>query len=268
MDPSSAAELLGQTQSSKPKPVETAKPRPVPDTSKYNTEIQNSSQYYTDEKYCKSHPDEEVKYFCFDCLTPPICSECVIHGIHKNHEVMHIKKGFPVVKGKLEEVIQGLMTCIDGLDSDKRGLLSKKQIITNQAEDAKAQLNTIMEDLITRITKKQSELIRHIDAVSNDALKELDSYDRTIEDKMSTLSNNVKFIQEHMDSGPLATLNFYSDNNKLLVQVSEQEAPQNYQYIACEAQTNLVSSDGIVRDTKEAAARVTDAIGQIGRAHV
>lgn len=31
---------------------------------------------------CREHPEEEVNYFCFDCQCPPICSECVIHGIH------------------------------------------------------------------------------------------------------------------------------------------------------------------------------------------
>lgn len=29
---------------------------------------------------CKEHLEEEVSYFCFTCLSQPICSECVIHG--------------------------------------------------------------------------------------------------------------------------------------------------------------------------------------------
>ena len=37
--------------------------------------------------FCLEHPEEEISYFCFDCLTDCICPECVIHGVHKNHEV-------------------------------------------------------------------------------------------------------------------------------------------------------------------------------------
>eukprot|EP00826_Nyctotherus_ovalis_P052105 TRINITY_DN6566_c0_g1_i10.p1 TRINITY_DN6566_c0_g1~~TRINITY_DN6566_c0_g1_i10.p1 ORF type:complete len:300 (+),score=101.12 TRINITY_DN6566_c0_g1_i10:406-1305(+) len=233
------------------------------DVSAYIPEAPSISHYTADESYCKAHPDEEVKYFCFDCLTPPICSECVIHGIHKDHEVMHVKKGLPVVKAKLEEVIQGLVTCIEGLEGNKKGIMNRKQNLLTQAEDAKGQLNTIMEDLIARISKKHKELVRNIDTATNDALKELESYERVIDGKMSTLTSNVKFIQENMANGPLPTLYFYADNNKLLVQVAEQGVEQEQQYIACTAQASLVSPEGIVRDTKEVAGCVAEAMARI-----
>lgn len=44
---------------------------------------------------CREHPDEEVHYFCFDCLNPPICAECVVRFAHKNHEVATIRKAYP-----------------------------------------------------------------------------------------------------------------------------------------------------------------------------
>lgn len=254
LDPSSAAELLGQSQNARPK-MSSVKKRDI-------SEAPSISHYAVDECYCEAHPDEEVKYFCFDCLTPPICSECVIHGIHKDHEVMHVKKGFPVVKAKLEEVIQGLVTCVEGLEGNKKGIMNRKQNLLTQAEDAKGQLNTIMEDLIARISKKHKELVRNIDTATNDALKELESYERVIDHRTSTLANNVKFIQENMASGPLPTLYFYADNNKLLVQVAEQTAGQE-QYIACTAQASLVAPEGIVKDAKEVAGCVAEAVARI-----
>ena len=51
--------------------------------------------------YCKDHPDEELSYFCFDCLTDCICSECIIHGVHKNHEVQTIRKAYPIIRGRV-----------------------------------------------------------------------------------------------------------------------------------------------------------------------
>jgi len=52
-------------------------------------------------KSCGEHPDEEILYFCFDCLCECICPECVIHGRHKDHDVKTIKKSAPVIKGEM-----------------------------------------------------------------------------------------------------------------------------------------------------------------------
>lgn len=48
--------------------------------------------------FCVDHPDEEISYYCFDCNSKCICPECIIHGIHKNHEVKTIKKSYPIVR--------------------------------------------------------------------------------------------------------------------------------------------------------------------------
>ena len=33
----------------------------------------------------------------FDCMSDCICPECVIHGVHKNHEVQTIRKAYPII---------------------------------------------------------------------------------------------------------------------------------------------------------------------------
>jgi hypothetical protein len=57
---------------------------------------QNQNQNIKKKEYCKEH-NEEVTYFCFDCMNKCICTECVVHGLHKNHDVLHIKKAYPVI---------------------------------------------------------------------------------------------------------------------------------------------------------------------------
>ena len=55
--------------------------------------------------FCLEHPEEEISYFCFDCLTDCICPECVIHGVHKNHEVQTIRKSYPIIKSRVRYFI-------------------------------------------------------------------------------------------------------------------------------------------------------------------
>lgn len=55
--------------------------------------------------FCPEHPDEEISYFCFNCISNCICPECIIHGVHKNHEVMTIKKSYPIIKNKVRDMV-------------------------------------------------------------------------------------------------------------------------------------------------------------------
>jgi hypothetical protein len=59
-----------------------------------------ATQQTSKKEICKDH-GEEVTYFCFDCLGRCFCSECAIHGIHKNHQVMNIKRAYPIVVEKV-----------------------------------------------------------------------------------------------------------------------------------------------------------------------
>ncbi|EGR34213.1 hypothetical protein IMG5_020770, partial [Ichthyophthirius multifiliis] len=32
---------------------------------------------------CQDHPEEDISYYCFQCLSKSICPECIIHGSHQ-----------------------------------------------------------------------------------------------------------------------------------------------------------------------------------------
>jgi len=59
---------------------------------------------------CAEHADEYCSYFCFSCVSDCICPECIIHGVHKDHEVKTVKKAYPIIKEKIDEINNGLET--------------------------------------------------------------------------------------------------------------------------------------------------------------
>ena len=61
-----------------------------------------AAPYMQKKEICKEH-NEEVSYFCFECMNKCICSECVVHGVHKNHDVMKIKNAYPLVVEKVKK---------------------------------------------------------------------------------------------------------------------------------------------------------------------
>ncbi|CAD8054725.1 unnamed protein product [Paramecium primaurelia] len=76
---------------------------------------------------CFDHPEEDVSYFCFDCNSRCICPECIIHGIHKNHEVKTIKKSYPLIRKQLENQIEQNEQQITQIENQRQDL-EKKQV--------------------------------------------------------------------------------------------------------------------------------------------
>lgn len=97
--------------------------------------------------YCKAHPDEEINYFCFECLCQPICSECVIHGEHKGHNVQTIKKSYPIITDKLEDLVIHISSKIDDLHVVENRLEARKREVIDQTNTIKQKMANAFEDI-------------------------------------------------------------------------------------------------------------------------
>jgi len=111
--------------------------------------------------------------------------------------------------------------------------------------------------------KKEKEIFGHIEIVMGDSLKELDSYERILSEKLTTINNNVKYIKENMANGAQATLSFYADNNKILYQAVEQEVKTKDQYISQLLARNQQLDADSLRNLKEGINSVSDAISKL-----
>ena len=81
-------------------------------------------------EFCNSHPDEEVTYFCLDCENSCVCSECVIHGTHKNHEVQSLRKASSVIKQKLQSINNDITVKIQDLIQHEARVQQKRKELT------------------------------------------------------------------------------------------------------------------------------------------
>ena len=52
---------------------------------------------------CREH-GESITYLCLDCMSKWICPKYVVHGVHRNHEVLNIKKAYPLIYNKTQEI--------------------------------------------------------------------------------------------------------------------------------------------------------------------
>ena len=57
-----------------------------------------------------------------------VCSECVVHGLHRNHEVLNIKKAYPLIYNKLQDLSKYVNSQIKEV-SLKNETIAKKKIL-------------------------------------------------------------------------------------------------------------------------------------------
>lgn len=192
---------------------------------KYEREIQyQKEESYSIPDFCRVHPEEPLGYFCFDCETECICAECAIHGKHKGHDVMQIKKAYPIIKDKIEEMFLHVTGKIDEIELRNEKLENQKKEIINQGNSAKQQVLVSFEDLRARIDRKEREIISQIERTVQDNLKDVENYMRIISGKIEAFEELGEGIKKVLNTNSYCeALDFYAENNKKIFESVESE---------------------------------------------
>ncbi|CAD8095977.1 unnamed protein product [Paramecium sonneborni] len=159
--------------------------------------------------FCVDHPDEEISYYCFDCNSKCICPECIIHGIHKNHEVKTIKKSYPLIKKQLEEQLEQNNQCIIQVENQRQEL-EKKQIEQQAIQDhLRLQIAQEIQNLHQLLNSKQAELLEEVDNLPT-ILEQQEGYLSRLNEVEFKLQDFNEKINDMIDSkDECGLLNYY-----------------------------------------------------------
>ena len=162
---------------------------------------------------CVEH-GEPITYLCFDCLSKCICAECVVHGVHKNHEVMNIKKAYPLIYEKTEDLLSSVENKIKDLNNMNITIDNRKTELTNHNEKCKRDIAVAFEEIRMKLNKKEKDILDKADSILKDNLNELNTYSRLLQSKIISLNKTIETIQAYlMRKNELTLINFYCENN-------------------------------------------------------
>ena len=169
---------------------------------------------------CKEH-GEPISYLCLDCMINCICSECVIHGIHKNHEVLNIKKAYPLIYNKIQEIGNNINSKKKELYSAQKNIERKKNDISILNKKCRIDVKQAFNEIRSLLDKKEKEIIKNIEITLNDNLNELNNCNNLIQTKLLSLNKLTETINAYlMKKKEINLINFYTDNkNKILSQL-------------------------------------------------
>ena len=198
-----------------------------------NNNLYNISSKYdiTDIKYnlqknniCQTH-GEPITYLCLDCMSKCICSECVVHGIHRNHEVLNIKKAYPLIYNKTQEIGNHINSRIKELNITQKNIEQKKKEINTLNNKCRIDIRQAFDELRNLLNKKEKEILEKAENSLNDNINELDTYNHIIQSKILLLNKLNETVNVYlMRKDELNLINFYTENkNKILAQTELNE---------------------------------------------
>ena len=191
-------------------------------SSKYDiTDIKNNINR---SNICQDH-GEPITYLCLDCMSKCICSECVVHGIHRNHEVLNIKKAYPLIYNKTQEIGNHINTKIKELFITQKNIEQKKKEIGKLNNKCRIDIRQAFDELRSLLNKKEKEIMDKTENTLNDNINELNTYNHIIQSKILLLNKLSETVNVYlMRKNELSLINFYTENkNKILSQTEFNE---------------------------------------------
>lgn len=155
---------------------------------------------------CAVHGDEVVQYFCLQCESRPMCSECVFRsGEHTSHleEVVLIKKAFPKIRYRINELVIEFEKSIKEIKINEINLSENKKSIENIHLSCKGQVAKLFNELREALRVKEHELVRQIEQMVEKEVKQLENeinrnaVKRSKIESVSRLLNSVREAQQN-----------------------------------------------------------------------
>ena len=188
---------------------------------------------------CQDH-GEPITYLCLDCMSKCICSECVVHGIHRNHEVLNIRKAYPLIYSKTQEIGNHISSKIKELYTTQKKIEQKKKEINTLNNKCRIDIRQAFYELRSLLNKKEKEIMDKTENTLNDNINELNTYNHIIQSKLILLNKLIETVNVYlMRKNELNLINFYTENkNKILAQTELNEI-ENINNLNLEEMSNL-----------------------------
>ena len=170
---------------------------------------------------CKEH-SEPLTYLCLDCMSNCICTECVVHGIHKNHEVLNIKRAYPLIFKKLGDLSKYANDKKSSIILVNETIVKKKNLINNLIERCKNEIHSTFDQIKIRLDNKEKEIIDNTTSLLVKNIEELNNFENELKQNCTKLEDIIEKINNILNKkDDLNTINYFCENNNKILKQCE-----------------------------------------------
>lgn len=114
--------------------------------------------------HCKFHPHETLQFFCMDCESECLCSECAVEAAHGGRDVVKVMKAYESLAGDMDRVLECLAIRRDSHSRSKRNCETMRNDLTEVIARGKANLQDAFRQLRATLAQKEAELTAAVDS--------------------------------------------------------------------------------------------------------
>ncbi|XP_016518924.1 E3 ubiquitin-protein ligase TRIM33 isoform X1 [Poecilia formosa] len=116
-------------------------------------------------KFCRIHPSEELKLFCFSCCQLT-CRDCQLAD-HQNHRFDFVSKAVASVKKQLDACMQPFRAQMDASRRSLQDMETRLQVLARCESFMTSKLQKHVDTLMEMLKKRFEEIIKQIQVVYN-----------------------------------------------------------------------------------------------------
>eukprot|EP00698_Gefionella_okellyi_P024981 TRINITY_DN899_c0_g1_i2.p1 TRINITY_DN899_c0_g1~~TRINITY_DN899_c0_g1_i2.p1 ORF type:complete len:343 (-),score=49.44 TRINITY_DN899_c0_g1_i2:27-1055(-) len=175
---------------------------------------------------CKSHTDELASYFCMTCESVCICTECVVHGPHRTHDVQNVKRAFPAIRDKSESLLLSITSRIEELEGYLGKIEEHRNEIVDSTQSIKESMSQSFAEIRERLARKEEELMLNADGFCHEQLAHLDDFRTLARDQADEIEAISEVLKDRMkDDDAAQLLNYYGENKEIISEVVNGKDP-------------------------------------------
>ena len=171
------------------------------------------------EPRCPKHRNEITNLFCFTCESACICVECLVEGVHRNHNVKNVAKGAEFLSEKLNRLNDKVNQKLNDNQELLQRLESEKKSVLQSLDETTHSIQTNFKELRQRLQQKEQEILREYDQKSKDLLSQIDQFFREIQQPKDLL-NSLPSLASLDKMTPTAQINYYNNYSDIVQKVS------------------------------------------------
>eukprot|EP00929_Paragymnodinium_shiwhaense_P088729 TRINITY_DN49043_c0_g1_i1.p1 TRINITY_DN49043_c0_g1~~TRINITY_DN49043_c0_g1_i1.p1 ORF type:complete len:586 (+),score=92.37 TRINITY_DN49043_c0_g1_i1:57-1760(+) len=218
---------------------------------------------------CAEHPGEMATYFCVTCECPCICSECIVHGPHRTHEVLRVDRAHEALRARAGSLVDEALALEDefALVTDK--LAWRRKDIERAATRGRASVRSAFARVRAQLVEREAELLESLDAYEADSLARLDRSSSDHDGRLDELRGMQDALRSRCarSEDAVAALNAYARCKASMLRLREAfrqdemaaaPSPDDFVHIAADARAELDSHQQGLASLEEAVASLCE----------
>lgn len=174
-----------------------------------------------------------------------------------------LKKAYPLVCAKLEDLKSSVNHKIEELITSQQKLDVSKKDISNQVDGIKKRISDTFKELKDHIDRKEQEMLREADEFEEHNTKQVDHLLRLANGRAMNLSEHTQTIKEVLNQyGHQAACDFYAKNYQQIKESNTSDLPQLDQ-LASQTQAKVQISSKNIQEIIEGLQNVKLEIGDL-----